>query len=205
MNKLLVTLVLLFVTPLSIARSIDKDLPPEVIHLPSADQDFMCGMIKYGTEVDLLGQFAVRSKVTAVLERAEIVYHPFRHLLRKTFPFLHIHPAYPVPDISFDMPGELEVAGYYDTTSNHLNFNPVYLNKFTWEFIENVVVHESAHEVDYFENQSVYDKNPMMDPHGESWKRVMYELGAKNDAPYHTYTFCDLPTAPPAFQAGAPD
>ena len=86
----------------------------------------------------------------------------------------------PPVKVAYDI-NSAQLGGEAHYSKNLIRVNPVFLNAYTDDYIEQTVGHEAAHLI----ARAKYGR--MIDAHGPEWKRVMVDLGLK-PARCHNYS-----------------
>ena len=89
----------------------------------------------------------------------------------------------PKVNIAYDI-NSARLGGQANYSKNLIRINPVFLNTYTDDYIENTVGHEAAHLI----ARAKYGR--MISAHGPEWKRTMRELGLQPDR-CHSYKVPD--------------
>lgn len=89
----------------------------------------------------------------------------------------------PKVNIAYDI-NSARLGGQANYTKNLIRVNPVFLNEYTDDYIENTVGHEAAHLI----ARAKYGR--MISAHGPEWKATMRQLGLQPDR-CHSYKVPD--------------
>jgi SprT protein len=95
----------------------------------------------------------------------------------------------------FGLKGKIAGQFIYKCKTCRLNFNLIFAENHTEEYLARTVTHEVAHYVRYYRNSYAQDLLPSgkRDIHGAKWRAVMKELGATDIKRCHSYDTSVIP------------